>query len=217
MITLFAAKGTGSIAPQAMLAYAGAEHEIRWIDYDAKEHHSAEFLAINPRGQIPALQLDDGTIMTESAAIMLHLADCFPAAALIDKPATVHRAQTYRWIVFMATNVYEDFLRMEYPANYTLDGAAEPGVSASGAASMDRSWGILNQALVNSQALVISNSHFLVGSSLTIADIYLAMLLSWHPDRAGLANRYPSLIPAARNTLAVTAIQSVFDDNNSSI
>ncbi len=206
MPTLYAAKGTGSIAPQAVLAYSGAEHEIIWIDYGAKQHRSAEFLAINPRGQIPALKLDDGTMVTESAAIMLHLADCHPAAHLIEKPATTQRAQTYRWIIFMATNVYEDFLRMEYPANYTGDTSTEAAVSASGADAMDRSWGILNQAL--------TDNDYLVGNSLSIADIYLAMLLAWHPDLNMLNKRHTYLLPAAQNTLSYAAIKKVFEDND---
>ncbi len=206
MLTLYASKGTGSIAPQALLAYAGATHEIIWIDYDAKEHRSAEFLAINPRGQIPALKLDDETMVTESAAIMLHLADCYPASNLIEKPATTQRAQTYRWMTFMATNVYEDFLRMEYPEHYTSDAAAEASVSASGATSMERSWGILNQSLAG-------NCH-LVGNSLSIADIYMAMLLSWHPDLKGLNKRHSNLLPAAKNTLTAAAIQKVFNEND---
>lgn len=209
MLTLFAATGTGSIAPQAVLAYADAQYEIKWIDYDRKEHHEPEFLTINPRGQLPALQLEDGTNLTESCAIMLHLADCLPNARLIDEPGTVLRAQTYRWMVFLATNVYEDFLRMRYPHNYTADSTAEAAVSASGAASMDRSWGILNDAL--------DDSRFLVGSSVTIADIYLAMLLSWHPDRTQLSLTRPNLVPAARNTLAYPTIKRVFDDNESSV
>lgn len=205
MITLFAAKGTGSIAPQALLALAGAEHRIKWIDYDANEHHSADFLSINPRGQLPALQLDDGTVLTESCAIMLHLADCYPDAGLIAAVGTSDRAQTYRWMVFMATNLYEDFLRMEYPAHYTADSTAESAVSASGAAAMDRSLCILNDAL--------ADRHCLVGTNVSIADIYLAMLLSWHPDLVGLATRHAGLIPAARRTLEVPAIKRVFEDN----
>lgn len=209
LITLYAAKGTGSVAPQAVLALAGADHNIVWIDYSATEHHSSAFLAVNPRGQLPALTLDDGTVLTESAAIMLHLADCYPEAGLLENPGSPQRAQTYRWIVFMATNVYEDFLRMEYPANYTVDSTAEASVSSSGAASMDRSWGILSQALRDRQTLV--------GEKLSIADIYLAMLFSWHPDQKGLNTRYPNLLPAVRNALTHPEVQKVFDDNGCTI
>jgi len=209
MITLYAAKGTGSVAPQAVLAYAQAEHDIYWIDYAAGEHHADDFLAINPRGQIPALRLADGTVVTESAAIVLHLADCYPGAGLIDKPASVQRAITLRWIIFMATNIYEDFLRMEYPANYTNDTAAQASVSASGAESMDRSWSIVNTGL--------SASPHLSGAGLSIADIYMAMLLSWHPQLAALDSRYPNLLPAARHTLSFPQIHKVFEENESLI
>ncbi len=205
MVTLYAAKGTGSVAPQAVLACAGAEHNIIWIDYDANENHSAKFLAINPRGQLPAIALEDGTIVTESAAIMLHLADCYPAANLIPQTATVLRAQMYRWMAFMATNVYEDFLRMAYPANYTSDSAAEANVSASGAASMDRSWGILNEALAGRRCLV--------GDSLTIADIYMAMLYSWPHGRDMHYAHYQNLLPALQHTLSIPTIKKVFDEN----
>ncbi len=193
------------MAPQAVLACANAEHKIVWIDYDANEHHSENFLSINPRGQLPALALEDGTIVTESAAIMLHLADCYPAANLIAKPTTSQRAQTYRWITFMATNVYEDFLRIEYSQNYTVEPVAEASVAASGVASLSRSWGILNEAL--------TDSHYLVGDKLSIADIYMAMLFTWPQNHESLIAKCPNLLPAVQNTLAIEGIKKVFDEN----
>lgn len=202
---LYASTGTGSVAPQAMLQYVGADYDIVWIDYDKEEHRQPEFLAVNPRGQLPALVLADGTVITESAAIMLHLADCYPQTDLIGKPGSAERAQTYRWTTFLATNSYEDYLRYAYPYHYTVDKEGEPYVSASGNEAMNRSWGILNDALRSGPCLV--------GDRVTIADIYMAMILTWHPDPDGLAKKFPNLRSALENTLKLKGVSEVFREN----
>ena len=82
MYRLYWAPDTGSMAPQVILEEVGADYELVLLNYDAHEETEADFLALNPRGQIPALVLPDGTIITESAAMVLHIADAHPEANL---------------------------------------------------------------------------------------------------------------------------------------
>ena len=119
MQILYGAKGAGSVAPQALLTHLKATFELKLISFDANEHQSEAFLTVNPRGQIPVLVLDDKSVLTESLAIMLHVADNHLSSGLIPTPGSAERAQVYRWMSFAATNVYEGFLRLFYPDMYT--------------------------------------------------------------------------------------------------
>ena len=75
MLTLYWAKDTGAMAPQILLEELEVDYERVILDLDSDDHKSAEYLSINPKGEVPELRLDDGSILTESAAIMMHIAD----------------------------------------------------------------------------------------------------------------------------------------------
>ena len=82
MYKLYWSKMSGAIAPQVLLEEVGAKYEKIVVDLDQEENQEPDFLAINPMGQIPALVLPDGTLMTESAAIILQICDRHPEAKL---------------------------------------------------------------------------------------------------------------------------------------
>jgi glutathione S-transferase len=72
---LYWSQGSGVMTLQALLEEAGADYEKIVVDIESNDHKSARFLAVNPLGQIPALVLPDGTLMTESAAMVLQIAE----------------------------------------------------------------------------------------------------------------------------------------------
>ena len=203
-LKLYGGTGAGSVAPQAALAHAGTEFEMIFLDLSKEEHKSPEFLAINPRGQVPALVLADGSVVTESAATSLHVADTHPQAELVAGIGTPERAQTYRWMSFIATNVYEAVLGYMYPHYYTTE-SDHSGVAAAADQSLTRSWGLLNDAL--------SNGPTLVGDKAGIADIYLTMLFYWHHDMERMHSQFANLRPALDNTLKLSGVLEVFKDN----
>jgi glutathione S-transferase len=175
---LYGRKSTGSFAVEAALALAKAPHTVVPIDTSVGEQHSPSFAAINPMGQIPALVLDDGTVLTESVAIVLHLANLYPDAGLAPAPGTAGSAKFLRWMVFMAVNIYEADLRFFYPERYT-DAA---GVTATKAAAMRH----LQRDFAVMEEHALQPGPFISGATMTIADIYLAMLVGWYPDKLTL-------------------------------
>ncbi len=132
--------------------------ELRLIDFDANEDKSETFRAINPRGQIPVLVLEDNSVLTESLAIMLHIADCQPSAGLIPATGTAERAQVYRWMSFVSTNVYEGLLRLLYPDMYTTNSDVS-GVVESADQYLYSAFDILNQALSRGPCLTLLDSN----------------------------------------------------------
>jgi glutathione S-transferase len=172
--TLYSHDGSGGFAVEAALVKAGAGHKVIVIDTAKGEQNRPEFVAVNPMRQVPALTLPDGTVMTESAAIVVHLANAFPDKGLAPRPATPAHARFLRWMFFMAANLYEGDLRYFYADRYTTDPAGVAGVKSAGAAHMKKSFAIVEEAL--------SPGPYLCGPDLTMADVYLAMLTAWSPE-----------------------------------
>ena len=172
--TLYSHDGSGGFAVEAALVKARAPHKLVIVDTGKGEQNKPEFAAINPMRQVPVLVLPDGTVMTESAAIVIHLAAAFPDKALAPKPATSAHARFLRWMFFMAANLYEGDLRYFYAERYTSDPAGVAGVKSAGAAHMKKSFAVLDEAL--------AQSPYLCGPALTMADVYLAMLMAWSPE-----------------------------------
>ena len=172
--TLYSYDGSGAFAVEAALVKAGAPYEVVAIDTAKGEQNNPEFVAINPMRQVPALKMPDGSVMTESAAIVIHLAGAFPDKGLAPKPGTPAHVQFLRWMLFMAANLYEADLRYFYSERYTTDPAGVPAVKAAGAAHMKKSFAVLDE--------VLASHPFLCGPAMTMADVYLAMLLDWSPE-----------------------------------
>ena len=206
MLTLYGATGAGSVAPQALLNHLKVPFELRLIDFDANEDKSVAFRAINPRGQIPVLVLEDNSVLTESLAIMLHIADCHPSAGLIPATGTAERAQVYRWMSFVSTNVYEGLLRLLYPDMYTTNSDVS-SVVESADQYLYSAFDIINRAL--------SRGPCLIGDRTSITDIYLAMLLTWYPDQPRLYETHTNLERAFKHTLELEGISDVFAENES--
>jgi len=170
--------GSGAMAPEAMLEEFGVEYERVHIDMARDEHHGADYLALNPTGQIPALRLPDGTCMAESAAMVLVLGEHFPAYGLVPVADESDRPVFLRWLLFLATSVYMTFVRLNHPERFTIDPAGSAGVREAALASVNRQFSIIDDA--------IAGSPWFLRRGFSALDIYLTMLADWHPDREGL-------------------------------
>ena len=171
MYKLYGWKLSGSLATEAALAEAGMDFEIVPINIQTGEQHTEEFGRINPRRQLPALGLPDGSVMTEGAAILLHIADASPIDTLAPEPGSPARAQHDRWILFMAVNVYEGELRKGVPEKFADDPACAQSVKSAAHAYVDRHYKLLDDA--------IGDGPYFFGASFTVLDIYLWMLAQW--------------------------------------
>lgn len=171
---LYGNKASGSFPAEAALVKAGVPHEVIELDLNNGDQNRPDFAALNPMRQVPALKLPDGTLMTESAAICIYLAAAHPQSGLGPASGTPAHARMLRWLVYMSNNLYEGDLRYFYPERYTTDPSGVPGVKAAGAAHMARTLAILDTAL--------SDGPFLAGPQMSIADVYLATLMTWSPE-----------------------------------
>jgi GST-like protein len=120
MLTLYGSRGSGSAAVEAALVLAGLPFKsVRastWEDDSAQ----AELRAVNPLGQIPTLVLEDGSVLTESAAILVHLGLEHPDSGLLPA-APAARAQALRGLVYIAANCYSAISIIDYPERWLAE------------------------------------------------------------------------------------------------
>ena len=188
---LYGWSGSGSVAVQIALEEAGLPYERIWV---GKEPAALEaYRRINPTGKVPALVLPDGTVMAESAAMLIHLAAAHPGKQLAPPPGTSEHALFLQWMVFLSANVYEAVLRIYYADRYVPAGAA------AGAADAIRDRGTADYVAFL-ELLAGSLRPYVLGDAWSVADPYLYMLASWSPlDKDSLYARIPALgVHAAR-------------------
>jgi glutathione S-transferase len=200
MYRLYGRKGTGSMAIEAVLEEAAIRYERIEIERDAAGRPPPSYLKVNPLGQVPALELPDGTTMTESAAMAIYLCDKHPHANLSPPTSSPLRAPYLRWTIFLAANVYTSDLRMTYPARYTTGDAA--GVKFSAIEAMAREWQVFADAL--------GSKTFVLGDSFSVVDIYAAMLATWNPDVRQFFRKHPNIAALYERVVARPAVGRVW-------
>jgi len=189
MYRLYWAPDTGALAPQIILEEVAADYKLVVLDYDAHEETEADFLALNPRGQIPALTLPDGTVITESAAMVLHLADTHPEANLLPPLGSIDRARVYRWLFYAVANIYESYLRFYYSARFADEASATALVKLTAQSNIDEYWDLLEKDMQDNQP----KGPYLLGHQYSVIDPYLMMLMGWHECTETLQKRCPNL------------------------
>jgi GST-like protein len=129
MHTLFGYQGSGSAAVEAALGWLGLPHRVIQAASWAEDSELEALRRVNPLGQIPALQLPDGTVLTESAAILMHLGLSHPQGGLLPADPAA-RALALRGLVYIASNCYAAIGIIDYPERWLARddaSASEPG------------------------------------------------------------------------------------------
>ena len=147
-----------------------SNYEFHPVSLEKNEQKAPEFLALNPSGKMPALKLPSGEIVTESAAILLTIADRFPQAGLIPPHATFARAEAYRWIAFMASEIYPMVEIVDYPERFAPEGAEADALKARAIARIRERMLVVEAAIAGP---------WLLAHEFSAADIYAAMFSRW--------------------------------------
>jgi glutathione S-transferase len=146
---------------------------------------NSPYRQINPTGRVPALLLDNQTLLTENTAILPYLADLKPGTELFAPAGSVERAQIQGWLGYVATEVHVGAFRpINRPERYSADESAFPGIR-------QRALEQLSNALKPIEAR-LAQTEYLVGNRFTVADAYLGVFLGWSA-RVGVLNDFPAL------------------------
>ena len=160
---LYYAPGACSLSPHIVAAEAGLALDLEKVDLRVhKTESGADFYAINPKGYVPALQLDDGEILTEGPAIVQYLADRNPGSGLIPAQGTA-RYRVLEWLAFINGEIHKSFA--------PLFGKAPEDQQAAAKAKIQKRFAYAATAL--------GAKDYLTGPQFTVADAYLFVMLRW--------------------------------------
>ena len=167
---VYGERGTGSVAVEAALTLLGADYRVE----NVPEEHLGSIP--NPMAQVPALLLPGGELVTESAAILIWLADAHPAARLapaIDSPL---RPAFLRWMAFVSSAIYAHYWARDFPSRLVKDPAAQVEVKASLNARIAHGWGVMEAG--------VDAGCYLLGDEITVLDVYVTVVSRWTPRQA---------------------------------
>ena len=173
---LYYTPGACSLSPHIVLREAGVDFALERVDLGAKTTEAgADFRAINPKGYVPALQLDDGQVLTEGAAIVQYVADSRPDARLAPPPGTLERARVQEQLNFVASELHKAFSPLFSPA--------------SPAETKEAARARIRQRLDDVERMLSDGRKYLAGDHFTVADAYLFVVAGWaRPTGIGLAS-----------------------------
>lgn len=170
MYTLYWAPGTAAMAPQAVLEEIGAPYEMVKLDIASRQHEQAAYKTLNPNGRIPTL-VHDGFAIFETAAICQYLSDLHPEAQLSPPVGMQLRGRYYQWLTYMTNTLQVGFIDWFHPDWTFADAAGQAALKAAAEEKLYRNFQVLNDG--------IGRGDYMLGSSFSLCDIYLAMLTRW--------------------------------------
>ena len=191
---LFYAPGACSLSPHIVLRELGLPFVLEAVDLKTKKTETGvDFTAINPKGYVPALQLDDGEVLTEGAAIVQYLADKHAPGTLAPVSGTVERARVNGHLNFISAELQKAFGPLFNPA-------LVPEAREAAVANVGRKLNVVEEALADGRP-------YLTGPEFSVADAYLFTVLSWAPMLGVDLARWQHLGRFSQRVAARTAVQ----------
>lgn len=184
---LYGASGGGSMIVEAAFGFTKLPVEFVDVPWDDTGWNSKTLKKLNPLGQVPTLVLPDGTVMTESAAIILHIADRVPGFELVPAPTHAKRARFLRWLVFLVAAVYPTF---------TYGDATERWVGAGhkeGAGKALREGTDEHRKTMWRFAERQIDGPWFLGKTMSALDLYIWMMMKWRPGADWFKAEAPKL------------------------
>ena len=193
MMKLYYSPGACSLAPHITAHEAGVNITLEKVDLGAKRTESgADYLAINPKGSVPALQLDNGDVLTENAVLLQYIAAQAPASGLapLEGMARWHFLETLNYI---ATEVHKGFGPLWNPA-------LSADAKAIGLANLTKKFDYLDK--------ILAGRSYLTGEGFTVADAYAFTVINWTNVHAIDLGPWPNLQAFMKRVAGRPAVQA---------
>jgi GST-like protein len=174
---------------ECAFALAGLPLEVEEVDYEPGSPTRDRLLSVNPLGQVPAMLLPGGQLLTESLAMIHYVQDAAPQAPLVPPPGDPRRTEFYRWAVFLIAAVYPTFTYGDDPQKWVPDPA--------GAESLKASTNQHRQTLLL-QLEAAARGPWFLGERLSAIDLYLTAMSYWRPRTAWFNEHAPKIAAIAR-------------------
>lgn len=191
---LYYSPGSCSLASHIALCETGLPFEIDKLIKTTKMTEGGEdFMKINPKGYVPTIRLDDGSILTEGGAVLQYIADQKPDSGLAPRAGTMERYRLQEWLTFISSEIHKSFSPM-----FNKDAPEE--VKNYARNNLTRRLGYVETQL--------ASKPYLMGDHFTVADAYLFVVTRWS-DHAGLdLSPFPRIREYMARVAARPAVQS---------
>ncbi|SEM88372.1 glutathione S-transferase [Stigmatella aurantiaca] len=194
---LYYTPGACSQSPHIVLRESGLKFELEKVDLRShKTEKGADYYSINPKGYVPALQLDNGQVLTEGPAIVQYIADQKPETKLAPTAGSFERARMQEWLNFIGTELHKTFSPMFNPA-------IAPEAKQAALDKLSKRFEFVAKHLEGKQ--------FLLGEHLTGADTYLFVVLSWAKNMGPDIAQWPSLKAFHERVSARPAVKAALE------
>ncbi len=165
MLTLYYSPGACSLASHIALNEAGFAYAAVRVNLGIKQTaEGGDYLSINEKGYVPALVLDDGGVLTESAVVLQFIADQNPGADLAPAHGTFARYRLAEWLNYIATEIHKGFGPLWHAAN-------PDAVKDAARKSLSAKFDYVEKRL--------ASTPYLMGDTFTVADAYLFTIVNW--------------------------------------
>jgi GST-like protein len=196
---LYGAKGSGSVPIEATLELLKLPYKVVESPVWSGEEASKRVAAINPLKQVPTLILPSGEVMTESAAILIWLADKYPEANLSPPVNSIQRSAYLRWMVYIPAAIYSMFWVRDVPSRLAHGEDAEAVIKHRTAERISECWRFMNQQ--------VTPERYILGNELSVLDIYVTVVSRWTPRRKRFYEEAPKLADIVRRVDADPRLQ----------
>ena len=203
--TLHGHYGWGSVLAEAQLVWYGLPFDFRDVG-DLYDDPAArrDLVKLNPLGQVPVLVLPSGEVMTETAAITLHLCDAAGSHDLVPEPHDPARPRFLRWLAFIVANIYPTFTYGDVPERFVPGAKAAQGFRANVDDYQKRLWDMVEPE---------ARAPWFLGKRFSAIDIYLCAMTRWRPNRPWFEKNAPKLVAIAERCNALPKLIPVWQRN----
>ena len=198
MLRLYYARGTCALATHIALEEAGAPYDAVAVDFGSQAQRSPEYLAINPKGRVPALVTESGTL-TETPALLVFVAQRFPAAELAPLSDPFALAQIQEFNSYLCSTVHVAHAHGRRGSRWADDAAAIEAMKRKVRATMTECGELIERKLLKGP--------WVMGERYTICDPYLFTIGSWLEGDAVDTTKLPRVIEHRKRMLARPAVQ----------
>jgi glutathione S-transferase len=190
---LFYMPGACSLAPHIALREAGLPFDLEAVDRSKKTGSGEDYFAINPKGAVPAVKLDDGQVLTEAAVIQQYIADKAPAKKLAPAAGTPERYRLQEWLNYIASELHKGIGQLFNPAMPDdYKDAVKKGLAGKQFAYLEKK---------------LAGRDYLMGD-FTIADGYLFTVLNWTNFHKIDLSAFPNIVAFMKRVAARPAVQA---------
>ncbi len=193
---LYYSPGACSLSPHIVAMEAGLPLQLERVDLKTRQTEKGlDFMRVNPKGYVPTLEMDDGSILTEGPAIVQYLGDRNPGSGLVPPPGTIERYRIQEWLNFVSTEFHKQYSPLFNPS-------VPPEIQKIFAGNLERRYGLV--------AKTLEKQPFLMGSLFTVADAYLFTVTNWARTVHFDLSKWPAIVDYQKRIADRPAVQKAF-------